>query len=101
MSQRVDSEVFPEKSCVNTQIFLRSMRVTCFQETQVSLAPEKLKKRQKEKQMPPINMRWAIKKNYTEMVEAGVLFRYGRKILIDPDTFWVWLKEKGRKDARI
>ena len=55
----------------------------------------------KEKQMPPINMRGAIQKNYTEMVEAGVLFRYGRKILIDPDTFWVWLKEKGRKDARI
>ena len=38
----------------------------------------------KEKQMPPINMRWAIQKNYTEMVEAGVLFRYGRKVLDRP-----------------
>jgi len=33
------------------------------------------------------------------MVESGALLRYGRKILIDPDAFWVWLREKGREDA--
>ena len=53
----------------------------------------------KKKHQPPINIRWAIQKSYCEMVEAGALLRYGRKILIDPDAFWSWLKEKGRKDA--
>ena len=46
-----------------------------------------------------INIRWAIQKNYIEMVDAGALMRYGRKILIDPNAFWNWLKEKGRRDA--
>ena len=53
----------------------------------------------KEKHRPPINIRWAIQKSYSEMVESGALLRYGRKILIDPDAFWAWLREKGRKDA--
>ena len=53
----------------------------------------------KERHRPPINIRWAIQKNYIEMVDAGALMRYGRKILIDPNAFWNWLKEKGRRDA--
>ncbi len=43
----------------------------------------------------PINLRWAIQKNYTEMVEWKVLVRYGRKLLIDPDRFWDWLRSRG------
>ena len=53
----------------------------------------------KKQHRPPINIRWAIQKSYCEMVESGALLRYGRKILIDPDAFWVWLREKGREDA--
>ncbi len=53
----------------------------------------------KEKHGPPINIRWAIQKSYCEMVESGALLRYVRKILIDPDAFWIWLREKGREDA--
>ena len=47
----------------------------------------------------PVNMRWAIQKHYGEMVKAGALYSYGRKLLIDPDAFWAWLREKGRREA--
>ena len=53
----------------------------------------------KRQHRPPINIRWAIQKNYHEMVEAGALYRFGRKLLIDPHSFWLWLREKGRRDA--
>lgn len=51
------------------------------------------------KHQPPINLRWAIQRHYHEMVDAGALLRFGRKLLIDPESFWVWLREKGRRDA--
>ena len=40
----------------------------------------------------PINLRWAIQQ---KMVEWKVLVRYGRKLLIDPDRFWDWLRSRG------
>ncbi len=42
-----------------------------------------------------INLRWAIQQNYTEMIEWKVLVRYGRKLLIDLDRFWDWLRSRG------
>ena len=45
----------------------------------------------------PINLRWAIQRYYTSLVEYGVIVRYGRKILISPSKFWGWLsfQDKG------
>ena len=48
---------------------------------------------------PPVNMRWSIQKHYQEMVEAGVMLRHGRKLLVDPAKFWDWLRERGRREA--
>jgi hypothetical protein len=47
----------------------------------------------------PINLRWAIQLHYDELVHSGVLFRFGRKLLIDPEQFWVWLRESGHQAA--
>ena len=44
----------------------------------------------------PVNLRWALQKHYTELVEAGVVIRYGRKILLDEEKIWGWLKSRGR-----
>ena len=49
----------------------------------------------------PINLRWAIQQHYPEMVEAGALLKYGRKLLIEHDSFWRWLLEKGQSEASI
>lgn len=48
---------------------------------------------------PPVNMRWTISKHYPELVEAGALLRIGRKLLISPQHFWEWLRERGRREA--
>ena len=48
---------------------------------------------------PPVNMRWTIQKHYQEMVEAGVMLRHGRKLLVDPTKFWDWLRERGSREA--
>jgi hypothetical protein len=48
---------------------------------------------------PPVNMRWALQQHYSEMVEAGAVLRFGRKILVDPPRFWSWLRERGQRDA--
>ena len=49
----------------------------------------------------PINLRWAIQQHYSEMVEAGALLKYGRKILIDPQAFWKWLRDHGQRKANL
>jgi len=51
------------------------------------------------KDQSPINLRWAIQKHYHELVSQDVIYRYGRKILIDPEHFWDWLREKGRREV--
>ena len=48
---------------------------------------------------PPVNLRWALQRHYTEMAEHGAVLRFGRKILIDPPKFWNWLREKGAREA--
>ena len=48
---------------------------------------------------PPVNMRWTIQKHFTELVEYGALLKLGRKLLIDPEAFWTWLRERGRREA--
>jgi hypothetical protein len=50
---------------------------------------------------PPVNMRWTISKHYPELVEAGALLRIGRKLLISPQHFWEWLRERGRREAEV
>ena len=40
----------------------------------------------------PINVRWAIQKQSCRLEEIGALIRYGRKLLIDPEKFYEWLK---------
>ena len=42
----------------------------------------------------PVNLRWALQKHYTELEEAGVVIRYGRKILLDEEKFWRWLRSR-------
>ena len=42
----------------------------------------------------PVNLRWALQKHYTELVEAGVVIRYGRKILLDEERIWRWLRSR-------
>jgi len=46
----------------------------------------------------PINLRWAIQRHYTSLVEYGVIVRYGRKILISPSKFWDWLSIQSKGD---
>jgi len=48
---------------------------------------------------PPVSVRWQIQKSYPELVEAGALLRIGRKLLISPQHFWEWLRERGRREA--
>ena len=40
----------------------------------------------------PISVRWAIQRNSCRLEEIGALIRYGRKLLIDPEKFYEWLK---------
>ena len=44
----------------------------------------------------PLNLRWALQKHYTALLESGVVIRYGKKILIDEEKFWGWLRSRGR-----
>jgi len=44
----------------------------------------------------PVNLRWALQKHYTALLESGVVIRYGKKILIDEEKFWGWLRSRGR-----
>ena len=45
----------------------------------------------------PVNVRWAIQKYGTLLMERGAVVRYGRKILINPNQFMVWLASKEAK----
>ena len=45
----------------------------------------------------PINVRWALQRHYTALQEQEVIFRYGRRILIDRERFWSWLRSGGAK----
>ena len=42
----------------------------------------------------PVNLRWALQKHYSELVDAGVVIRYGRKILLDEERIWRWLRSR-------
>jgi len=42
----------------------------------------------------PVNLRWALQKHYCELVDAGVVIRYGRKILLDEERIWGWLRSR-------
>jgi len=42
----------------------------------------------------PVNLRWALQKHYSELVDAGVVIRYGRKILLDEENIWRWLRSR-------
>ena len=44
----------------------------------------------------PINVRWAIQKHGCRLEEFGALIRYGKKLLIDPEKFYEWLKTQNR-----
>lgn len=47
----------------------------------------------------PIHVRWAIQKFRDELVRHQVLYKYGRKVLLDEEAFWSWLKERGQQAA--
>ena len=46
----------------------------------------------------PINLRWCIQRYAEEMHEAGVLYKFGRKYLLDPKKFWNWLRRRSSEE---
>jgi|GEM_PF-3164937 len=45
----------------------------------------------------PVNVRWAIQKYGTLLMERGAVVRYGRKLLVNPNLFMSWLASKEAK----
>ena len=47
----------------------------------------------------PINLRWCIQRHADEMHAAGVLYKFGRKYLLDPKKFWNWLRRRSSEEV--